>query len=52
MKTEEERIKSIVDEIQAGPFKKHDVRVHIMPKKTLDEKKEEDEQNEQKKDGV
>ncbi len=48
MKTEEERIKSIVDEIQAGPFKKHDVRVHIMPKKTLDEKKEEGKQNDGK----
>ncbi len=41
MKTEEERIKSIVDELQSGPFQKYDIRIHIAPKKTLDGKKEE-----------
>lgn len=47
MKTEEDRIKSIVDELQSGPFRKYEVRIHIVPKKqTLDNgKKEDGEQN-------
>lgn len=45
MKTDEQRIQSIVDEIQSGPFSKFDVHLKIMPKK----EKEED-QNDRKTD--
>lgn len=49
MKTDEQRIKSIVDELQSGPFQKYDVRIHIAPRKTPDVKNER-EKNDGKKD--
>lgn len=41
--SDEQRIKSIVDELQAGPFTKYDVHFKIMPKK-----EKEEEQNDRK----
>ncbi len=47
MKTDEERIKAIVDALQSGPFRNYDVRIHIVPKKAIDVKKEEERKEQQ-----